>query len=213
MAAMFYILSMLLYAIGRLDEDRPKRTLLFSGAVVSGILALGSKEIAATLPLFIFMYEWFFFQDLKWDWFKKKIPLIMAMGGFLILLSIIYFRGNPLEQLLAGYTTHHLDMFQRVLSQFRVMIFYISLLIWPHPGRLNLDHDFPPSYTLVDPISTVFAIVALLALLGLASFLAKKERLISFCILWYLGAPLGEMQKLQVQMKCFQEKMWEPPLQ
>ena len=99
---------------------------------------------------------------------------MIAMGALLILLSIIYFGGNPLEQLLAGYATHHIDMAQRALSQFRVVIFYISLLLWPHPGRLNLDHDFPPSYSLLDPISTVFAIVAILALLGLAMMLVKK---------------------------------------
>ncbi|MGD8524322.1 MAG: tetratricopeptide repeat protein [Desulfobacterales bacterium] len=133
------------------------------------------------------------------------------MGGFLILLSIIYFRGNPLEQLLAGYTTHHLDMVQRVLSQFRVMIFYISLLIWPHPGRLNLDHDFQPSYTLVDPISTVFAIVAILALLGLAFFLARKERLLSFCILWYLGNLVIESSFIGLEL-AFEHRNYLPSM-
>jgi Flp pilus assembly protein TadD len=211
MATMFYVLSMLLYASGRMGEDGRKRILLFTGAAVSGVLALGSKEISATLPFFIFLYEWFFFQDLKWNWFKKKIPLVIAMGGFLILLSIIYFRGNPLEQLLAGYTTHHLDMVQRVLSQFRVMIFYISLLIWPHPGRLNLDHDFQPSYTLVDPISTVFAIVAILALLGLAFFLARKERLLSFCILWYLGNLVIESSFIGLEL-AFEHRNYLPSM-
>jgi Flp pilus assembly protein TadD len=211
MAAMFYILSMLLYASGRLGEDRHKRILLFSGAAVSGILALGSKEIAATLPFFIFLYEWFFFQDLKPNWIKKKTPLVIAMGIILILLSIIYFRGNPLEHLLAGYATHHLDMVQRVLSQFRVVIFYISLLIWPHPGRLNIDHNFPPSYTLVDPISTVFAIVAILALLGLAFLLAKKERLISFCILWYLGNLVIESSVIGLEL-AFEHRNYLPSM-
>ena len=211
MAAMFYILSILLFASGRLIEDRHKRILLFSGSLVSGILALGSKEISATLPFFIFLYEWFFFQDLKSNWIKKKVPLVIAMGVLLILISIIYFKGNPVEKLFAGYATHHLDMIQRTLSQFRVVIFYITLLIWPHPSRLNIDHDFPPSYSLLDPISTVFAIVAILTLLGLAFFLAKKERLISFCILWYLGNLAIESSVIGLEL-AFEHRNYLPSM-
>ncbi|UCE53856.1 MAG: tetratricopeptide repeat protein [Desulfobacterales bacterium] len=187
MTAMFYILSMLLYAQARLAEGKRKRRVLFSTLPVAGILALGSKEIAATLPFFIFLYEWFFFQDLSWEWLKKRLAVIAAIILLLIILSVIYCDGNPLERIMAGYATHHLTMAQRGLSQFRVVMFYIGLLLWPHPSRLNLDHDLQPSISLVDPITTLPAIGAIIAIICLAILLAKKDRLISFCILWFFG--------------------------
>jgi len=36
-------------------------------------LTLGSKEIAATLSFFIFLYEWYLFQDLSWTWLKRHL--------------------------------------------------------------------------------------------------------------------------------------------
>ncbi len=211
MATMFYILAMLLYATGRLSEGKHKRRLLFSAACVSGILSFGSKEITATLPFFLFLYEWYFFQDARWDWFKKKIPVVIAIAVLLTILAIVYFGGNPLQRLTAGYAAHHLEMAQRALSQFRVVIFYISLLGWPHPARLNLDHDFPASYSLVEPITTVFAVAGILALLGLAILLIKRERLISFCILWYLGNLVIESSIISLEL-AFEHRNYLPSM-
>ena len=46
MAAMFYVLSLLLYVKARLAASKGTRWGLFGGCIVCGILALGSKEIA-----------------------------------------------------------------------------------------------------------------------------------------------------------------------
>ena len=75
MAAMFYILSFFLYVKGRLAEERRRKQALFGGAILAALLALGSKEIAATLPIFIFLYEWYFFQELNLSWLKRQLIL------------------------------------------------------------------------------------------------------------------------------------------
>ena len=72
MAAMFYILAILCYALARLAGTNKSKYLLFAGCIVSGLLALGTKEISATLPVFIFLFEWYFFQDLDYKWIKQK---------------------------------------------------------------------------------------------------------------------------------------------
>ena len=58
MAAMFYVLSLLLYLNGRISQTKPKSWLWFVGSALSWILALGCKQNSATLPFFIFIYEW-----------------------------------------------------------------------------------------------------------------------------------------------------------
>jgi tetratricopeptide (TPR) repeat protein len=187
MAAMFYILSMLLYAKGRLTEHEGKRWALMAGSILSGLLALGSKEIAATLPIFIFLYEWYFFQDLDRAWLKRHGLLLAALFVFLLVTILIYLGPKPWKAILSGYEDRDFTLAQRVLTEFRVVIFYLGLLLYPHPSRLNLDHDFPLSHGLLEPVATLFAIAAIAGLLGLALFMAERERLISFFILWFLG--------------------------
>ncbi len=75
MAAMFYVLAFLLYVRGRLAKKEQIRWPWFVGCGFAGMLALGSKEIAATLPFFILLYEWYFFQDLGIAWLKRHLPL------------------------------------------------------------------------------------------------------------------------------------------
>jgi hypothetical protein len=108
MAAMFYVFSLFLYAKARIAEEKGKRRALFGGCIVAGILALGSKEIAATLPFFIFLYEWYFFQDLSWAWLKRNS---LPFAGILVLIAIVafmYLGAHPLEKLLRTYLARDL---------------------------------------------------------------------------------------------------------
>lgn len=187
MATLFYLLSILLYIRGRLTTEKRKKLALFGGCIVAGILALGSKEIAATLPVFILLYEWFFLQDLSSSWMRRHLLkfmvalVLLAMGVFLIMGSDLF------EQMLMRYQVYDFTPFERLLTEFRIVIFYISLLLFPHPSRLNLDHDFSISHSLFNPPTTIVSLLIILGLIGLAFYMAKKDRLLSFCILWFLG--------------------------
>ncbi len=228
MAVMFYILSLLLYAKGRIFqrqntaesiELKAERTddagqsdnfelretsnqsqqvssikhpanscFYYIGSLFFGILALGSKEIAATLPFFIFLYEWYFFQELNRGWLKRYLLFLFA-GIFIVfaLVMFFYLEGDPVGKIFYGYQYYDFNPLQRVLTESRVVVFYLSLLILPHFLRLNFDHDFPISYSLLDPPTTILSIGAVIGLTGLAFYTARKERLFSFCILWFLG--------------------------
>jgi hypothetical protein len=63
MATMFYLMSLLFYLLGRQRKDRSGRSTCWLAALASWLLALGSKEIAATLPIVIVLVEFFFFRD------------------------------------------------------------------------------------------------------------------------------------------------------
>jgi tetratricopeptide (TPR) repeat protein len=81
-----------------------------------------------------------------------------------------------------------------------VVIHYISLLLYPHPSRLNLDYDFPLSHSLMEPVTTLFSVGVLAGLVGAAICIAKKERLISFCILWFLGNLVVESSVIALEI-------------
>ena len=189
MAAMFYVLSFLSYVKGRLAENKRHRWFWFIGAVLSGILALASKQNAAILPFFILLFEWYFFQDLEWGWLKRNLKFIIGVAALFCLIAFLYLGTNPIEKLksINDFSHHEFTLTERILTQFRVVIYYLSLLFYPNPSRLNLDYDFPLSHSLVDPISTLFCLVLIIGLIGLAVYLARKERLLSFCLLWFFG--------------------------
>ena len=50
LAAMFYVLSMLLYVKFRMTAGRRAKWMYLGGCILAGILAFGTKEITATLP-------------------------------------------------------------------------------------------------------------------------------------------------------------------
>jgi len=151
------------------------------------MLSLGSKEIALTLPVVIFLYEWFFFQNLQLAWLKKRIPLIIGILVLLILIGYLFKATNPIDAILASYNLRHFTLGQRVLTEFRVVVFYISLLLYPHPGRLNLEHDFALSQSLFNPVTTLFSLALIVGCLAVAVVRARQDRLIAFCLLCFFG--------------------------
>ena len=219
MASMFFILSLLLYAKGRmikhlqltdLQHDKSSKLdtntlaikrktafsfqllipgLYFSGAFLSWTLALGCKQTTATLPFFIFLYDWYFFQDLSKDWLKRQLKYLLVVCVLFGFIAFLYLGFSPLEKItsIAGYANKEFTFAERVLTQPRVVLYYLSLLFFPHPSRLNLDYDFPLSHSLIDPVTTLLSLCIIFGFIGLAVYTAKKERLLSFCILWFFG--------------------------
>lgn len=211
MSAMFFTLSLLLYVKGRLVGENQKRWPWFAGCGFAWILALGSKQIAASLPFFILLYEWYFFQNRSMSWLKKKLPYVIGLCIFLGIIVFAYEGLNPVHSILSGYACRDFTLTERVLTQFRVVVYYISLLVYPHPGRLNLLHNFEISHSLVDPISTLISMAALVGSIGLAFFLARKEPLISFSILWFFGNLVIESSVINLEI-IFEHRTYLPSM-
>ena len=72
LCALFFILSLLFFAKGRTSQRRSARRLFFAACAASGFAALLSKENAATLPAFIFLYEWLFFRKGSFRWLTGR---------------------------------------------------------------------------------------------------------------------------------------------
>jgi Flp pilus assembly protein TadD len=184
LATLFFLLSLLCYAKARLNVTHKK--LLLAGSLSAGALALGSKEIATTLPIVILLYEFYFFQDLKWELAKKYVIWLGACLFVFGLIAFVFLGDEPFNGILSGYGKRDFTLGERLLTELRVVVYYLSLLILPHPSRLNLDYDFHLSSSLIDPVSTLTSLLVLLVLTGIAIYTARRYRLLSFTILWYL---------------------------
>jgi len=211
MSAMFYILSFLLYLKGRTIRTTWKTWLCLAGCGVAGIMAFGCKEIAVTLPVFILLYEWYFLQDLRTTWLKRFVPYLAAILILLVVVAFAYYGSNPLMAILSGYDKWDFTLTERFLTEFRVVIHYISLLVFPHPSRLNLNYDFTLSRSIIEPLTTLLSVAGIVGLLGLAIYSARRQRLASFCILWFLGNLIMESSIIPLDI-AFEHRLYLPSM-
>jgi Tfp pilus assembly protein PilF len=210
-AAMFFILSMLFFVKFRLATDTPSKRRLLAGFILAGLLAVCTKQIAATLPVFIILYDWYFFQNLSLKWGKRHFLVLGGILLLLIIISLIYLGADPTVRILSDYRDRDFTLLQRVLTQFRVVIFYIGLLLWPQPSRLNLDHDFALSHSLTDPVTTLISMVIITALIVLAILTAKREPILSYAILWFFGNLVIESSVIGLEL-VFEHRNYLPSM-
>jgi hypothetical protein len=209
MAGMFYLLSMVLYIKGR-SSPGGSRFYYFGGMVLSYLLGVFSKENVAILPVFVALYEFYFFQNLDLSPKGRKI-LFSLVGALLVLgaLGFIIWGQRYMNVIEEGYKFRTFTMPVRVLTQFRVVLYYLTLLIYPHPSRLNLDYDFPISKTILDPPMTLISILIIAGLIGYSIWMAKKRPVISFCILWYFGNLVIESSIFPLEM-VYEHRLYLP---
>lgn len=209
MAAFFSFISIIFYIKGRAADHLPVKFVFFFSCLFAAALALCSKENSAILPLIFLMYEVFFITD-NHEFFTKKraIQMIASLFG-IFALAWFYSGGNLYDLLLKSYELRDFTLFERLLTQTRVLFLYLSLLLLPLPTRLNLSHDFAISSGFFSPPVTFLAILALLGFIFLGFYLFKRQKLISFGILWLLATLLIESSVIPLEL-VFEHRMYVP---
>jgi hypothetical protein len=209
MAGMFYLLSMILYIKGRCAAG-PSRGFYFGGAGLSYLFGVFSKENVAILPLFIALYEFYFFQNLDLSPRGKKVVFWLA-GTLLILgaFGLILWGPRYYNEIVEGYKIRNFTLGERILTQFRVVLYYVILLVFPHPSRLNLDYDFSISKTILDPPTTLISILIIAGLVGYSLWIAKKKPVLSYFILWYFVNLVIESSIFPLEM-VYEHRLYLP---
>lgn len=215
LATMFYLLSMTCYIRGRLLQvaGAPKNQTIkwFFGCGLAGLLGLTSKEIVATLPAFLFLYEWFFFQGLDSAWLKRNRSRLLVVALLSSLIAAVYLGSYPPGGISDSDPGRFHTSRQRLQTQPRVVVYYLSLLAWGHPARLTLDYDFPPSDSLLSPATSLLAVGVLIVLLVLAIYTARKNILVSFSIFWFLGNLVIESSVIDLAL-VFEHRLYLPSI-
>jgi tetratricopeptide (TPR) repeat protein len=206
LAVMFYLAALLLYIRSRAQSRPWRRWALLAATAACGALALGSKQIAATLPLALLLYEWYFERDLSGPWLAKHAKLFAGVAALLALLAVAYLADHPRA---FDFETREFTPWERVLTQLRVILFYLSLLCYPAPSRLSLTHYFPTSHSLLDPPTTLLSLLAIIGLLVLAVALARRRRLLSFCLLWFFLHVAIESSFVSLEM-VYEHRLYLP---
>jgi len=183
MAAMFYIMAMYFYLKGRTGDKKWKRVGFFVLAVFSALLSLGSKENAAMLPVSLFLFDLFLIQGVTIEHIRKNWMICLFALVLVPAIGLMYYDFSTIT---GDYDEFRpFTMWERVLTQPRVILFYISLLLYPITSRMMLIHDVEISKSLFDPWTTVAAIVVIFLILVAAIVISRRKPIISYCIVFF----------------------------
>jgi tetratricopeptide (TPR) repeat protein len=212
MAAMFYIIGIYFYIKARLQPRRWKQYAFFLVCLLSYGCALGSKENAITLPIAIVLLEIVFFQDLSSARTRKRVFWIaMGTGLSIVAMGTLFFlKGNPLS-FLKIYAERSFSPLQRLLTEPRILIFYLTLIFYPIPTRLSIEHEIAVSTSLVDPWTTPISIVLIIALIGVGVSLIRRRPILSFAMLFFFLNNMIESSFIGLEL-IFEHRNYLPSL-
>ncbi|MFC1479326.1 hypothetical protein ACFL6F_01910 [Planctomycetota bacterium] len=189
LAALFFMLSLVLFIKGRrcmLGRNTTPGIVFMCAALVMYMLAMLTKENTIMLPFLILLYEHLFVRRMRTLKDRRIAALILILVAGFIFIAI----ARPgvltvITKITKDYEKREFTLNERVLTQFRVIVRYLTLIVFPHPARLNLDYNFQISENIITPITTLFSILFIFGSIIFAIFARNKYPLISFCIFWF----------------------------
>jgi Tfp pilus assembly protein PilF len=183
MMGLFYLMSMYFYLKGRTAQNSISSISFFILSLITGFAAVLCKENAVMLPVSILLFDLFLIQGVTKENIKKFSKILSLPLLLILIIGLIYTGG--FSNALGGYEIRDFSMMQRLLTEPRVILFYLSLLFYPISSRLTLLYDIEVSRSLLYPWTTIPSILLILFIIGFAFYIVRKRPLISFCIIFY----------------------------
>ena len=243
LATLFFVLSLISYIKGRLCAETSGRLFTlravtwFALALLSALAAMWTKEISFTLPFVVALFEFSFFKNTL----RKKILCLLPVMVLLVVVPLaVLGTDKPIDELIsdiAEKTRLQTDMprLDYLFTQFRVIVTYLRLLIFP--VNQNLDYDYPIYRSFFTP-PVFLSFLLLLALFALAVYLLYRSkagirdsglgdsmsgfsvpasrfslpesRLISFGILWFFVTLSVESSFIPIVDVIYEHRLYLP---
>ncbi len=191
LAYMFYLASLLCYLFVRMGYAATWSGYLLS--CVFFLLALLSKENAVTLVLALLFFEACFFSK---DWKSLAGRSVVLTAILLVIVSLVSllqhahgmsaFSSGLLATVKQYYKESGLSLGEVFLTQCRVILQYLSMVILPVPSSVHLVMPQVISSSLVSPPATLPAVTAIAGLILLGIRLLFVRPLIGMGILVFI---------------------------
>jgi hypothetical protein len=199
LAALFYVLTVVLYLRWRLNREagegsRTTRAVLYAGVLLSAVLGMKTKETAFTVPLAVILCELSFFDLPAW----RRRFFLLPIAATMLVIPLSYLGSVAMSAPAVAQATRVQTTVSRLdylLTQAPVVVTYLRLLAWP--AGQNLDHDFPLAHGFLEP-RVLAAGLALVVLMIVALLLYRCSgpgrtrgawnpgaRVVAFGIAWF----------------------------
>lgn len=211
LAGMFYFLAFYLYLKGRFSIKHSRKVVFFVFAGFIWGCALFSKENAILLVPSILAFE-YTLSGIKLS--RRQLFYSGILLAILLIVStVMYFLFFAMiDNLIADiYAKRPWTIWERLLTESRVLITYITLIFNPTNTFLSLDKEIAFSTSLISPPSTILAIAAILGLLWGALYYRFRYPLLSYAIFFFFINHLIESTIIPLEL-YFEHRNYIPSI-
>lgn len=222
LATLFYLLATIMYIKARLafnnksKEDGWRKNVrwicYYSMAFAVTVFAMKTKETAFTLPVMIIVCELLFLSGEVKSRILSATPFVLTM--FIIPASLLFVA--DLNGSVGNATRLATDMsrLDYLLTEFRVIISYIRLILFP-VGQ-NLDHDYPIYITIFD-FELFLALMSLMIIWFTVIYTFKRYKntiplikVIFFGAAWFFVTLSVESSIIPIKDVIFEHRLYLP---
>lgn len=200
LSALFLLAGFLLHMLGRERGGWLGWLLLLAGWLVCWPLSFFSKESGVLFPLFVLAWELIVrhSQVGRLDRFARVLCSVIGAG---IVAAAVYLLLPAGKWLWTGYELRSFSLLERLLTEGRVLWFYLGLILFPRLEAFGLYHDdIQLSTDILLPWTTLPAWLGLTGLAWLAWRSRKRAPLLSFGIAWFLVGHVLESTVLPLEI-------------
>jgi len=182
--SVFMLLSLILFirSANKTTEGKKGGT-LYIFSIIFFIFSLLSKEIVIVFPLVLLVYIFYFikgkvngeiYKKLRWRW----VPYAAIVGIYAYLrLTVLNF-----SKIAPPLAFEKIPLALRILTFFRSVGIYLRLLVFPYD--LHMERRIAIAKSAAEPLS-ILTLVMIILLIWLIVKTYKKQRLVSFAIIWF----------------------------
>jgi hypothetical protein len=205
LSALFGLLALAIYCIWRTRILTGLNTVLvLCGVALSLLASMLSKESGVLFIPLIYWVELIFFQAKNLQFqpiYIKKIKLIHVLWGGVIVSGLVFLYLLPPYLNPANFARRDFSLLERLLTESRVIFYYLKMTFYPLLSDLSLYHDdFLISKSMTQPIITLYSLVGLLGISLTCIALVKKHPMLLFAWGWYVISQLLESTFISLEL-------------
>ena len=216
LSAFFSLVGLILYLHGRerlVNGQRSGWFAIATALLVATPLATLCKENGALLPFLILATE---ATLLRWHTAdpasRRLLKIIVGLSVAIpVLLGLYYVWAHP-GAVTGGYWIRDFSLSERLMTEARVMWFYVHMILLPNMNMMGLHHDdIVISNSLLSPVWTLLSLLGLFLVAAGVFVLRNKHPIIAFGLAFFLVGHALESTVLPLEI-AFEHRNYLPML-
>ncbi|MBC2716671.1 MAG: hypothetical protein HF978_15315 [Desulfobacteraceae bacterium] len=208
LCAFFSLMSLGFFLKARLSNSNKEKIFYAIFSAAGFTCAFFSKENGFTTLFLILALEYFLFRNGDYKILARK-EFILVFLIFILLSACILFYSTNFSYLQELYEKRLFTLYDRLLTQPKVLLYYLSLIFYPLPQRLSLEHEIIISTGIFSPPQTFFYLIIVISSFCVCIFFKRIPLLIRLGIVFYFMAHSVESSILPLEI-AFEHRNYLP---
>lgn len=162
------------------------------------VLACGTKEVTLITPALLLLIDWFAIAHQSWTSLRTRLGWHLIYGGTVGTVMLYYFKPsfflrtllckdaipNSPGKIVTTHATQLITPLQYLSSQFKILLHYLWMFVWPQNICIEYDYKLPTSFFASDSLAPLCVLLAI-GIITLLPAVRRTAPLVSFGVLWF----------------------------